>query len=172
MKYISRFSVALTIVLLTCGHVFPQGQEDSKASRSSGLRKISGPTNPIDVDIDIDEAALEQSIDLAVEQAMKSVDIVLDNLDIRIPPIDIDLSALDVDIDPIEVNIPDFDFRMDPIDLEIDHDFDIDIDSDDWDDESEFDKQKSKPDKDKADKDKQKDKSGKDEKAKGLKKIN
>ncbi|MEK6782248.1 MAG: hypothetical protein AABY93_11100 [Bacteroidota bacterium] len=106
-----------------------------ESSRSDGLRKISTHGSPDwDFDINIDEEALEANIKLAVENAMKSVEVALDKLVINIEPIEINLGDLNLDMDPIEINIPALDIDIEPIEVNLDDlDIDIDIDDDsDW----------------------------------------
>ncbi len=155
-------------------------------AKEEGLRKIasgSGLKN-LNIEVDIDEVALENSIQLAIKNAMESMR-VLETLEIHIEPIEINLKKLDLNLDVIRIEIPRLDINLEPIDIDLnDMDFDIDIDMDndrDWDDNDEndhsldWDKEKEKnKEKDKV---KEKDKGDKltkeeKDKSKGLKKLN
>ncbi len=161
---------------------------DKETSPAKGLRNIEtrSQRHNWDVNVHIDQKAIEASIESAVENAMKSVEVAraLGKLEIQIEPIEIDLGKLDIDIGPIEINIPALDINIEPIDIDLD-DMKIDVDADrdvvDRDDDDEesiqreplsdvqVDRDKVKV-KDKADKEKsyKRDK----DKSKGLKKIN
>ena len=168
--------------------------------RSDGLKKITTRTSrDWDFDIHIDEEALEANIELAVEKAMKDLEIALEKLEkleIHIEPIEINLVNLNLDMKPIEIHIPNLNIEIEPIIIDLD-DMDIDIDMDDdfdrdvdWDNDDDNDEDLDEDDNDEdtflnkdKEKDKQKnksdvnDKSEKTEqkekdKAKGLKKIN
>lgn len=162
--------------------------------RSEGLKKITTRTSrDWDFDIHIDEAALEANIELAVEKAMKDVEIALEKLEkleIHIEPIEINLQKLNLDMKPIDIHLPHLNIDIAPIlidldDLDIDididedfdHDFDNDIDNDEDDEDNFLKKEKDKEElknksdnKDKSDKEKTEQKEK--DKAKGLKKIN
>ena len=171
--------------------------------RSDGLRKIITRTSrDWDFDIHIDEEALEANIELAVEKAMKDLEIALEKLEklaIHIEPIEINLGNLNLDMKPIEIHIPNMNIDIEPIIIDMD-DMDIDIDMDDdfdrdvdWDNDDDNDndenrdedkdndkflnKDKNKEKEELKNKSEIKDKSEKTEqkekvKAKGLKKIN
>ena len=168
--------------------------------RADGLKKITTRTSrDWDFDIHIDEEALEANIELAVEKAMKDLEIALEKLEkleIHIEPIEINLVNLNLDMKPIEIHIPNLNIEIEPIIIDLD-DMDIDIDMDDdfdrdvdWDNDDDNDEDLDEDDNDEdtflnkdKEKDKQKnksdvnDKSEKTEqkekdKAKGLKKIN
>lgn len=154
-------------------------------SKTSGLRKLTN-NRSWDFKVNIDEEALEASIELAIEQAMNSLEVAmekLEKLEIHLEPIEINLSALenlDIDIDPIVINIDDLDIdiEIDELeDLDIDLDIDIDIDTDD-DEEGDLRKAGLKklstdPDKEKGKEKSDKEKGSKEDKTKsnGLKRI-
>ena len=109
--------------------------------RSDGLKKITTRTSrDWDFDIHIDEEALEANIELAVEKAMKDLEIALEKLEkleIHIEPIEINLVNLNLDMKPIEIHIPNLNIEIEPIIIDLD-DMDIDMDDDfdrdfDWD---------------------------------------
>ena len=163
----------------------------SSSPKSAGMRKVASGSQwrNMDVEINIDEEALEASIETAVEEAMEAVE-VLENLEINIEPIEINLGYLNIDIDPIVINIPDINFDIEhieiviePIHIDVDEvDINIEENRFDWnddddDDDQSFDKDKEKDEvkykvKDKSDKAVKEDKSEVNDKAKGLKKIN
>lgn len=152
--------------------------------RADGLKRISTrPSRDWDFDIHIDEEALEANIELAIENAMRDVEITLEKLEkleIHIEPIEINLQELDLNTKPIQIRIPNLNIDIAPIlidlddlDLDIDinedfehdmywyndHDNDEDIDEDDHDEDTFLNKDKTKE-KDKIkEKDKQKNKS-------------
>ena len=171
--------------------------------RADGLKKISTrASRDWDFDIHIDEEALKANIELAVEKAMKDLEIALEKLErleIHIEPIEINLVNLNLDMKPIEIHIPNLNIEIEPIiidlddmdiDSDMDHDFDRDVDWDNDDDNDNDENRDEDKDNDKflnKDKNKEKeelknkseikDKSEKTEqkekvKAKGLKKIN
>lgn len=110
-------------------------------SGKEGLRKVTQHRD-WDVDVNIDEAQIENTINIEVDRAIRTVNEVLKDLDIRmesfeidIPEIDIELDEMidlaDIDVD-IDVDIDDdFDFDFDfDVDEDFDFDFDIDVDID------------------------------------------
>src|SRR5688572_28065463 len=111
IKY-TRTLFSLAILSIVAMPVFsqkadpaPQTEEKREASKTNGLRRVAGPT-PLNIDIDIDENALEASIESAIENAMRAVETTLEKLEIHIEPIEINLGNLDVNLDPIVINIP------------------------------------------------------------------
>ncbi len=108
------------------------GEERQEPSRTDGLKKMTDNANRNrNIDIHIDEEALGNSIEVSIENAMQSVEIALEKMEINIDPIEIHLNDLDIDLEPIEINIPDLDIDIEPIDIDIDFDhFDRDND---WD---------------------------------------
>src|SRR5687768_7901938 len=110
-----------------------ESEDKEEPSRSAGLRKIAGGSSEeVDIDIHIDEEALESNIEMAVENAMEVVDVVLENLVIDIDPIEIDIPDFDINIDPVHIDMDDFDMDMD---MDVDVDMDMDHDDFDWDDD-------------------------------------
>jgi hypothetical protein len=157
-------------------------------SKTNGLRKVTNNRN-WNFEVNIDEEALEASIEAAIERAMLDVEVAmerLEKLEIHLEPIEINLSALenmDINIDPIVIDIGDLDID---IEVEVDEleDLDIEVDlgdlDEDEDGEADDDRKKglkklsSDPDKEKLKEksDKEKEKGIKeDKKSKGLKKI-
>lgn len=158
----------------------PPDETKDASSRTEGLRKITTRSpHGWDIDINIDEEALDANIELAIENAMESVEVALENLEIHIEPIEINLEELDLDFDPIEIEIPNLDIDVDPVEIDLnDIDIDIDIDEDDFnwnDDEQEetFRDELSLPSDQDINKNQEKNNSKKDEaeKSKGLKEV-
>ncbi|HEX5171880.1 MAG TPA: hypothetical protein VFW11_22025 [Cyclobacteriaceae bacterium] len=158
-------------------------QKNDPSSRTAGLRKIASGSHRMDLEINIDDKAIEESVESAVGEAMASVETALEQMEIHIEPIEINLGDMDMNLDPVVINIPALDIDIEPVDIDLD-DIDIDIDVDEdhfhWkNDAAQFldkdkDKDKVKEKNKDKEKDKVKDKSDKEnnEKAKGLKKIN
>jgi hypothetical protein len=109
-------------------------------SREDGLVKLNTNRN-LNFKINIDEKALETDIELAVQNAMRSVETALEALEIHIEPIEINLKDLNFNLDRIDINIPRFDIDIEPIGIDVDdmdEDFDMDIDmNDNWDSDDE-----------------------------------
>lgn len=161
--------------------------QNEESSKSSPLRKIASGSGEVDLNVHINEIMLEENIEMSIENAMKTVDVVLENLDLQIDPIAIDLADLNIEIEPVEINIPSIDIEIEPVEVDLDDlDIDVDIDDEDFfyhdDDQDSTEDEELKPidhhkNKDKN-KDELKDKSGKEkdksdkEKSKGLKKLN
>lgn len=156
-----------------------KSEDVSSEGAGEGFRKVEDRSQRNwDIDVNIDNKALESNIERIVENAMRSVEVRMERLDIHLEPIEINLGDLDLEMDPIVINIPEINIDVEPFEL------DLDIDEDDsrWDndeDDSEegFERDRldfrNGQDKDKE-KNKMKDKSDKEEKdkSKGLKKIN
>jgi hypothetical protein len=201
MNFLIRIQLVCFFITLATVSAFAQkanaavkeskGEQSNESTKSKGLRKIAegSSTRDLDVDVNIDQQALETNIELAIENAMRSVEVVLEQLQINIEPIEIDLSHLDIDIEPVVIDIPNIDIDIEPIEADLhDMDMDIDVDHDDFyleEDDNEDTEEFRKGDSDSLDdrdknKDKVKDKSSKvkedkdnqKEKAKGLKKLN
>ncbi len=173
----------------------PQTEDPKEeSSKSGGLRKIStrDPRN-WNFDFKIDEKALAENINSAVERAMQSVDVQLEKIEINIEPIEIDLRNLNMDINPIEVRIPHMNIDVQPIEIDMedihadahgdrhhfdfdddnDHDNDAENDDDDDDDDKSIRKDKSPLIINKHKKVHHSDSDAEEnEKAKGLKKLN
>ena len=147
-----------------------KADESAASPSSTGLRRLTnlsdeeGEVDQEDIDIliniDIDEDALQATIERSVEGALESIEPILENLAIEPFEVEIDMEDLDIDIDN-DIDIDD-DNDID-VDIDVDYD-DWEDDGDDelWNDQDEKDKAKNK---DKAKSDKEKDRS------KGLKKI-
>lgn len=146
--------------------------QKEESSKTEGLRKVPARTG---------QDEMQESIEASVAEAMKEVEVSLKNMELELEALNVNLAELDFDLEPMninipEINIPELDFDIEPIminipeiDIDLEHleDLDIDIDAHrfDWDNDHDdhfFDK----------DKDKSKDKSDKEDKSKGLKKIN
>lgn len=110
MKTHSSVFLAFLVCIFCSISAFSQDTDD-KQSKTQGPRKISGPTHQVHVEID--EEAISASVEVAVEQAMKTMEQTLNNIDIQIPQIDIDLSHINVN--PVMVNVPDLDIHIAPI---------------------------------------------------------
>jgi hypothetical protein len=130
----------LLFVFLVLGFTSIPGfsQKTDPPNDSDGLRKITnGSGRDLDIEGQIDEDLLEANIELAVEDALKSVEVVLNRLDIHIEPIQIDLADLDININPVVINVPDVDIDIDPVEIDL-GEMDVDVDEGDlgWSDES------------------------------------
>lgn len=169
MKLLNRTLLVSLIISLSITGFSQKNDPNPKTDeshKSEGLRKVTTRSFDQEINIEIDEEAIEAT----VNEAMKSVEDVLKNLELNLENLEINLSELEILAEPIVINIPDID--LEPLEFDFhDTDFDIDIDEhSDWDNDTDDDdqfieKEKSK-DKDKSDKIEDKDKS------KGLKKIN
>ncbi|HEY8933764.1 MAG TPA: hypothetical protein VIM65_01025 [Cyclobacteriaceae bacterium] len=122
MKSSKRIFLSCFFVGLASVSGFSQvtNSEINTDSKSIGLRKIAGGSHlhNMNLDINIDNEALETSIELAAERAMESVEVALDKLDVNIEPIEINFDDLDINIDPVIVNIPAIDINIEPIEIE------------------------------------------------------
>jgi hypothetical protein len=197
MKHINRILFTCFFIGLAVMPGFSQVTQSStlkvksktETSKSEGLVKLAEGSQYRHMDIDIDEEALEASIEKAIESAMKSVESALEKLEkleINIEPIEINLNDTNIDVDPVLINIPDLDIHIEPMKIDLD-DMDIVIDLDEMDLDMHHDHFDWKNDEDAGDhdhsidkdkhKNKEKDKIDKSTKAtkdksKGLKKIN
>jgi len=192
MKILTTTSATLILAFATLTAV-SQDSSQTKTDKShqdelpkaDGLKKISSGSREWYFDVHIDHAALKKNIEVAIENAMKSVE-ALEKLEINIDPIEINLKDLNVDINPVIVNIPDPVVVIDPIEVNI-PEIDIDADNFRWNrDDNEDEDNDADIDNDNdhhrhsvhdynkyKEKHKDKDKSDdKNEKTKGLKKIN
>jgi hypothetical protein len=164
-------------------------EDEEESDRSAGLKKIASGRSDRDIDVQIDEEAIESDVEIAVESAMESVEAVLENLVIDVEDVEVNIPNIDINMEPIEVILDDMEMDMDmdvdvDVDMDMDHD-DISWDEDDDDDDSSFisgddkdknkqkekDKQKDKV-KDKSEKEKNKSDKSDNDKSKGLKKLN
>ncbi len=179
--------MCLTLPGLSQQNPIRQEESDPKAA---GLKRIAGGSHHRDIRIQLNEEAMEASVEAAIESAMVSVESALRQLEHLefIEPIEINLDHLDLALEPLEIEIPELEIDIEPIhidldELELHRDFDASFDHDrDWEehdqevDHNKHDKDKHK-DKNKSkhkEKEKAGDKSDKTEsndKAKGLKKI-
>lgn len=171
----------------------PTSQEESDP-KAAGLKRIAGGSHQRNLRIQLNEEAMQASVEAAVESAMVSVESALRQLEHLefIEPIEVNLDHLDLALEPIEIEMPELDVDIEPINIELDEldlhlDFDADYDhamnweEDELDEDQDKDKDKDKDkhkDKDKS-KHKEKAKTGDkfhkpetNDKAKGLKKIN
>jgi hypothetical protein len=168
MNKLNRTLHALVIILLATITGFAQdtrktekkNDEQQEPSRKDGLKRITPARH---WDYDIDEDAMEANIERAVENAMKSVDVALGKMEINLKHLDIEpinIHIPEINIEPVEVNIPEI--NIPPIEVNIpqfnfdfktnfNHHFRHHFNSDNDDDN---------------------DKSDKQDKSKGLKKIN
>ncbi len=134
MSTLHRTLFVVLILALASTTAFSQDSTRQKAdkkdqpeeTKEGGLRKIGGRQHR-NFDINIDEKALKANIEGAIENAMRSVDMALDKLEINIEPIEIDLRSLNKDIEPILINIPNINIDIEPIEVDLRH-LDIDMD--------------------------------------------
>jgi hypothetical protein len=185
--YPRRLFLAVTIFLTPMfGFSQESKNENNEESSKSGLRRVASGSGEVDVNVHINEVILEENIEMSIENAMQSVE-VIENPDMQIDPIDIDFTDLNIEIEPIEINIPSIDIEIEPAEVDFDDlDIDVDIDDEDFfyhdDDEDATEDEELEPIDPNRNKDKNKgelkDKSGKEkdksdkEKSKGLKKLN
>jgi hypothetical protein len=144
MNHSSRILPAFLIIFMIAVPCFSQEIEKAskkeESSKSEGLRKIvNNSQRNYTFDIRINHEELEANIEAAVENAIRSVEVALENLErmeIHIDPIEINMENLDVSLDPIVINIPDFNIDIEPIEIDlddVDNDFDFeDEDDSDW----------------------------------------
>lgn len=104
---------------------------DSKDTKTFGddIRRVTSDSYQLDIDIDNHE--LETEIETAIDQAIRSINLRFEDMDVH--PIEIDLSDLNLNLDHL---YRDFDFNdidIDRIEFDMeDLDIDIDIDDDDF----------------------------------------
>lgn len=108
-------------------------EENSKGEiGNDGLRKVASGTFETDVDLNIDQKILEADIEMAIDNAMRSIEIVLDYLPIRLKPLEMDFSDLNMKFDAINVSLPNMDIEIEPVGVDLDEmDINIQIDEDD-----------------------------------------
>ncbi len=111
MRTLRHFVFATIFCAVAVTNSFSQNNSGTRSSKTEGLRKISGPTHHIDVDID--EAAIAADVERSVAQAMKSVEATLRNLDIHIPEINLNMSHIDPH--PVIVRVPHVNVHIPPI---------------------------------------------------------
>ena len=132
--------------------------DQPRDQKSAGLKKISGPTREINIDID------ERAIEASVEEAMQLLEKDLEKLEVDLERLDIDLSKLanieipEINLESMEINIPEI--NIEPIEIDIPelHFQPVDVNIP----EIEFDEEDFRP---------RKDSPEKKERAKGLKKL-
>ena len=140
--------------------------ENSNPEIRSSVRKIASGSFDMDIDIDIDEEALETDIEIAIDNAMRSVEIVLEGLPVHLDLMKTEFSGLDMEFDPIDINLREMDIDIEPVEFDMD-DLDINIKLDD--DDFRFNNgEQTKMDSNINEKN---DPSGNNQKSKGLKKI-
>jgi len=191
MKHSSRILFACLIIFVISipgfsqenpkKSIAPRADQQSKTdetneetSKAEGLRKIKtrSQLRDMDVNIHIDQKMLEASIESAIENAMRSVDVALERLEINIEPIEIDLRSLDMDAHPIEINIPDLNINIEIEPVEVDLDIDNEMDQDRFDrDNDDGDRRANDKWKEKSDDEKDTSDRADKDKSKGLKKI-
>ncbi|MBL7861857.1 MAG: hypothetical protein JNJ65_11900 [Cyclobacteriaceae bacterium] len=186
-RYILISFLMICLTLPGLAQQIPTRQEESDP-KAAGLKRMAGGSHQRGLRIQLNEEAMEASVEAAVENAMVSVESALrqlEHLDF-IEPIEIDLDHLDLALEPLEIEIPELDFDIEPIKIELDEldlhlDFDGDFDhdrnweADELDEDHDNDKHKDKNKSKHKEKSKTGDKFHKPEthdKAKGLKKLN
>jgi hypothetical protein len=92
--------------------------ENSKPEIRSSTRKIAPGSFEMDLDIDIDENALETDIEIAIDNAMRSVEIVLEGLPVHLD-LKTDFNGLDMEFDPIDINLGDLDIDIEPVEFDL-----------------------------------------------------
>jgi hypothetical protein len=147
MNLFIRLFFACLIVSVSA---FSQSKESKPDT--TGLRKISGPSAFEVIERNMSNMALNiEPIHINIPAIdIEAFEINIPNIDIHIEPIEFDIPAIDVDMERIEINIPEID--IEPIEIDLDQ-IDIDTDDFDWNKDDGNNEQKN-------------------EKSKGLKKIN
>ncbi len=104
---------------------------DSKDTKPFGdnIRRVTSDSYQLDIDINNHE--LETEIETAIDQAIRSIDLRFEDMDVH--PIEIDLSDLNLNLDYLgrDFDFSDIDFDRIEFDME-DLNIDIDIDDDDF----------------------------------------
>jgi hypothetical protein len=129
MKKSIYLVAAMAIALTTSNLVSAQSNNTDSKDPKAGLKKISGPTREIKVDID--EDAIEES----VERSMKGLEETLEKLEIDLAQLEINLQQIEIpDIHIQEIEIPEIivpQIHIQPIEINIPEinipDIDIDI---------------------------------------------
>lgn len=106
-----------------------QLDENSNPEIRSCLRKIVSGSFELDLDIDVDQETLESDIEMAIDNAMRSAEIVLEGLPVHLDLMKTDFSNMNMEFDPIDINLRDVDIDIEPVEFDMD-DFDINIDYD------------------------------------------
>lgn len=109
----------------------PVNESSNPEIRSSARIIASGSFD--NIDIDINEEALETDIEIAIDNAMRSVEIVLEGLPVHLDLMKTDFSGLDVEFDPIDINLRDMNIDIEPVEFDMeDLDINIKLDDDDF----------------------------------------
>jgi hypothetical protein len=97
------------------------------------FRKVASGSFEMDLDLNIDQKILESDIEIAIDNAMRSIEIVLDDLPIRLEPLQMDFSDLNIKFDPINFSIPEIDIEIEPVKVDMDEiDMNIEVDEGDF----------------------------------------
>lgn len=129
MNHINRALLPLLLICLVIPAFSQSNSQKEESSPPAGLKKITNREHNREFCLHIDEDKLEASIESAVGNAMKALEVTLKNIEIEIDPIDIELKDLDAGIEPIEIHIPEIEIDINPIDIDFDQ---LDIDEDDF----------------------------------------
>lgn len=127
MKPHNRFLAVCLIVLFAQipalsqdNNAQPPLDENSNPEIPGCLRKIASGSFELDLDIDIDQETLEADIELALENAMRSAEIVLEVLPVHLDVMKTDFSGMDIKFDPIDINLRDLDIDIEPVEFDMD----------------------------------------------------
>lgn len=136
MQYQNRF-LALCLTVLFAPHSVlsqdadlpdpakPVIEKPESEIRGNCLRKIASGSYEIDLDISIDDERIGADIEAAVDNAIRSTELVLEGLQ----PIDMDFSDLNIDFDPGIIDLHGLDIDIEPVGFDMDA-WDININED------------------------------------------
>ena len=136
MKLHAYVAISLLILLfqnrgLSQDNHLDKPVHDSKETKTldHDLRKVTSESQQLDIEIDTHK--LETDIDTAIENAVRSIDLRFEDMDVH--PIEIDLSDLNLNWDHLENDFDYRDINIDRIEFDMEElDIDIDIDLDNW----------------------------------------
>jgi hypothetical protein len=111
----------------------PIAENTEEETGNDGFRKVASGSFEMDLDLNIDQKILEADIEMAIDNAMRSIEIVLDDLPIRLEPLEMDFSDLDIKFDAIDISLHDMDIEIEPVRVDLDEiDINIKVDEDDF----------------------------------------
>ena len=127
----------MVLLLLVCCISIPtfaqEKPENKEGVKEAPLRKMETQSEIENIlsDIDIDEQAIEQSIDMSLMEVQNSIEASLSDLEVELERLEIDLSHMETELDAIDISMPelDFDAIMDEAKFDIDVDVDLDFDA-------------------------------------------
>lgn len=111
--------------------VKPVHEHSKVETGDDGLRKVASGSFERDLDLNIDQKLLEADIEMAIDNAMRSIEIVLDELPIRLEPLEMDFNDLNIKFEGITVSLPEMDIDIEPVRFDMDE-IDINIEVNDF----------------------------------------